>query len=80
MSKEEIAEQIREINVLPEEKQRYLYRECDKWCVENFEYGLEIAAIMESDNHENGITHSYLRNPEKNSAMMLEEKWVATKK
>lgn len=64
MSNEEITEQIREINTLPEEKQRHLYGECDKWCIENFEDGLEIVAIMESDNHENGITHSYLRNPE----------------
>lgn len=64
MSKEEIAEQIQQINLLSEEEQRYLYGECDKWCIENFEDGLEIVAIMESDNHENGITHSYLRNPD----------------
>lgn len=64
MSKEEIAEQIQQINLLSEEEQRYLYGECDKWCIENFEDGLEIVAIMESDNHENGIAHSYLRNPD----------------
>jgi len=64
MSKEKIAEQIQQINLLSEEEQRYLYGECDKWCIENFEDGLEIVAIMESDNHENGITHSYLRNPD----------------
>ena len=29
--------------------------------MDNFEYGLEIVVIMERDNHENGITHSYLR-------------------
>lgn len=64
MSKEEIAEQIQQINLLSEEEQRYLYGECDKWCIENFEDGLEIVAIMESDNRENGIAHSYLRNPD----------------
>ena len=63
MRNEEIAEQIQQINLLSEEEQRYLYGECDKWCIENFEDGLEIVAIMESDNHENGIAHSYLRNP-----------------
>ena len=52
---------IRKINLLPQEEQRYLYGECDRWCLENFEYGLEIVAIMERDNHENGITDSYLR-------------------
>lgn len=64
MSKEEIAEQIQKINSLSEEKQRYLYGECDRWCIENFEEGLQIVAIMESNNHENGITHSYLRHPD----------------
>lgn len=64
MSKEEITEQIQQINSLSEEEQRYLYGECDKWCIENFEDGLQIVVIMESDNHENGITHSYLRNPD----------------
>ena len=62
ISKEELAVQIEKINQLPEEDQRYLYGECDKWCLENFEAGLRIVAIMERDNHENGITHSYLRN------------------
>lgn len=62
MSKEEIVEQIQKINQLSDEDQRYLYGECDKWCLDNFEEGLQIVAIMERDNHENGITHSYLRN------------------
>lgn len=62
MCKEEIAEQIRKINQLPDKEQRYLYGECDRWCLDNFEKGLQIVAIMEKDNHENGITHSYLRN------------------
>ena len=61
MDGNEYAEYIRKINLLPQEEQRYLYGECDRWCLENFEYGLEIVAIMERDNHENGITHSYLR-------------------
>ena len=64
MNKEEIVKQIQRINQLSDEDQRYLYGECDKWCLENFEDGLEIVAIMERDNHENGITHSYLRNSE----------------
>lgn len=64
INKEELATQIIRINQLSEEDQRYLYGECDKWCLENFEAGLQIVAIMESDNHENGITHSYLRNLE----------------
>lgn len=62
MSKEEIVEQIQEINRLPDEDQRYLYGECDRWCLNNFEEGLQIVAIMENDNHENGIVHCYLRN------------------
>lgn len=41
----------------------YLYDGCDKWCLANFKEGLQIVAIMEEDNHENGIVHSYLRNP-----------------
>ncbi len=65
MSKEEIAEQIQKINRLPDEDQRYLYGECDRWCLDNFEEGLQIVAIMEKDNHENGITHCYLRNLDK---------------
>lgn len=56
------AEHIRKINSLSQEQQRYLYGECDRWCLDNFENGLEIVAIMEKDNHINGITHSYLRN------------------
>lgn len=63
ISKEELTAQIKRINELSEEDQRYLYGECDKWCLENFEEGLDIVAIMESDNHEYGIVHSYLRNP-----------------
>lgn len=39
-----------------------MYGECDKWCLENFEEGLQIVVIMEMDNHQNGIVHSYLRN------------------
>lgn len=61
--KEELVAQIEKINQLSEEEQRYLYGECDKWCIDNFENGLEIVVIMEIDNHENGITHCYLRNP-----------------
>ncbi|MBC5744672.1 hypothetical protein FMM74_014070 [Lachnospiraceae bacterium MD308] len=62
MSKEEVAEQMQRINQLSEEEQRYLYGECDKWCLDTFIEGLQIVAIMEKDNHENGITHCYLRN------------------
>lgn len=62
MSKEEIVEHIQKINRLSDEDQRYLYGECDRWCLDNFEDGLQIVAIMEKDNYENGITHSYLRN------------------
>lgn len=62
MNKEKITDHIQKINQLSEEEQRYLYGECDKWCLDNFEDGLQIVAIMERDNHENGITHSYLRN------------------
>ena len=62
MSKEEIVEQIQKINRLPDEDQRYLYGECDRRCLNNFEEGLQIVAIMEKDNHENGIIHCYLRN------------------
>ena len=62
MNKEKIADHIQKINQLSEEEQRYLYGECDKWCLDNFKEGLQIVAIMERDNHENGITHSYLRN------------------
>lgn len=62
IDKNVIVEQIQRINQLSEEEQRYLYGECDKWCLENFEDGLQIVAIMERNNHENGITHSYLRN------------------
>lgn len=56
------AEHIRKINSLPKEKQRYLYGECDRWCLDNYEDGLKIVAILERDNHENGILHCYLRN------------------
>lgn len=62
MNKEKIADHIQIINQLSEEEQRYLYGECDKWCLDNFKEGLQIVAIMERDNHENGITHCYLRN------------------
>lgn len=62
MSKKEIIEQAKRIGQLTDEDQRYLYVECDKWCLENFEEGLQIVDIMEKDNHENGITHSYFRN------------------
>lgn len=62
MSKEKNVEQIQKINQLSDDEQRYLYGECDKWYLENFEEGLQIVAIMERDNHENGIAHSYLRN------------------
>ena len=65
MSKEEIVEQIQKINQLSDEDKRYLYGECDSWCLDNFEDGLQIVAIMERDNHENGITHCYLRNLDK---------------
>lgn len=64
INKEEFVSQIKRINQLSEENQRYLYGECDKWCLENFGNGLQIVAIMENDNHENGITHSYLRDLE----------------
>lgn len=62
IDKEQLAAQIERINQLSKEEQRYLYGECDKWCLKNFEDGLQIIVIMEKDNHENGITHSYLRN------------------
>lgn len=62
INKDELVAHIQKINKLSDNDQRYLYGECDKWCLENFEDGLEIVVIMERDNHENGITHSYLRN------------------
>lgn len=62
MSKEDMIEQMQRIDQLSDDNQRYLYGECDRWCLENFENGLQIVAIMEKNNHENGITHSYLRN------------------
>lgn len=62
MSKEDMIEQMQRIDQLSDDDQRYLYGECDRWCLENFENGLQIVAIMEKNNHENGITHSYLRN------------------
>lgn len=64
MSERDIIKQIQRIEQLPENDQRYLYGECDKWCLENFEEDLQIVAIMERDNYENGITHSYLRDPD----------------
>ena len=62
IDKELLAEDIRHINELKEELQRYLYGECDCWVLNNFENGLEIVAIMERYNHENGMVHCYLRN------------------
>lgn len=62
MVKKEIVNQIQRINHLSDDDLKYLYGECDKWCLDNFKDGLQIVAIMEKDNHENGITHSYLRN------------------
>lgn len=62
MSKEEIVVQMQKINQLSDEDQRYLYGECDRWCMDNFEEGLQIVAILEKDNHENGIAHCYIRN------------------
>lgn len=63
MELNELTVHIKHINQLSKEDQRYLYGECDKWCLNNFEEGMQIVAIMERNNHENGITHSYLRNP-----------------
>ena len=40
MSKEEIVVQMQKINQLSDEDQRYLYGECDRWCMDNFEEGL----------------------------------------
>lgn len=62
MNRTVLSEHIQLINQLPEDDKRYLYGECDRWCLDNFEDGMRIIAIMESDNHENGITHCYLRN------------------
>lgn len=62
LDKDKLLVHIQRINKLSDEDQRYLYGECDRWCLENFKDGLQIVAIMERDNHENGITHSYLRN------------------
>lgn len=62
MGKEEIVEQIQKINQLSDEDKRYLYGECDRWCLDNFEEGLQIVSIMGKNNHENGIAHCYLRN------------------
>lgn len=55
---------LNEINSLPKERQKYLYGECDYWVRDNYKDGLEIVAIMQKDNHEDGITHCYLRNPD----------------
>lgn len=60
--KDLLAEEICKINKISEEDQRYLYGECDRWVLDNFERGLEIVAIMVTENHENGIEHCYLRN------------------
>lgn len=60
--KELLANDISAIRKMSEEDQRYLYGECDRWVLDNFEIGLEIIAIMKSDKHENGIEHCYLRN------------------
>lgn len=57
-----LAEEIRKINKMSEDDKRYLYGECDRWVLDNFEIGLEIVAIMISDRHENGIEHCYLKN------------------
>lgn len=61
--KEKISEYLRNINRMSDEESKYLYGYCDQWCISNFKNGFCIVAIMEKDNHENGITHSYLRNP-----------------
>lgn len=60
--KELLAKDISAIRKMSEEDQRYLYGECDRWVLDNFELGLEIVAIMIPDQHENGIEHCYLRN------------------
>lgn len=62
VNKDLLAEDIQYINGMDEESKRYLYGECDYWAKENFETGLEMVAIMEQNNHENGIIHCYLRN------------------
>ena len=63
MDKNKCAEHIRQINLLSAEKQQYLYGKCDEWCLNHFKTGFEIVAIMQSDNHKNGIIHCYIRNP-----------------
>lgn len=62
IDKQLLAEDINVINAMDEESQRYLYGECDRWILNNFRNGLDIVAIMERNNHENGMIHSYLRN------------------
>lgn len=62
MEKEEIAEAITKIGELSKEQQKYLYGECENWVKKNFTNGMEIVVIMESDKHEEGIVHCYLRN------------------
>lgn len=60
--KELLAKDISAIRKMSEEDQRYLYGECDRWVLDNFEIGLEIVAIIIPDKHINGIEHCYLRN------------------
>lgn len=64
MDKEKITNAITEISNLSDEQQKYLYGRCESWVKENFKDGLEIVSIMESDKHEEGIVHCYLRNPD----------------
>ena len=52
---------IAKINKMPDYLQKFLYGECDKWCVQNFKPGFEIVAIMVENSHEDGIVHAYLR-------------------
>ena len=52
------------ISELSPEEEKYLYGNCDKWVKEHFSDGLEIVAIMMENNHEEGIVHCYLRNPD----------------
>ena len=48
---------------MSDDEQKYLYGKCENWVKQNFTAGMEIIAIMESDKHEEGIVHCYLRDP-----------------
>lgn len=45
IKKKEIIKQFQKNNNLSDEDQRYLFGECDRWCLDHFEEGLQIVGI-----------------------------------